>query len=136
MAEETKELVNLTRQRHKRQFEEEYQLKKAEYQKQLREEAARKEQQRRAAQRKHEYYQNVMSEYIRLKDKREVLNIQYNREKDEMKARARKEWLRVMNEDCDLWNNSPEDLKFRRFDIRNTHFFSKLPADHSYVLNL
>jgi len=136
LAQENKELIALTKERHKRQFEEEYQLKKSEYEKQRREDAARKEQKRRASQRKQEYYLNIMAEYKRLKDRRDVLNIQYNRKKDEFKARARKEWLRVMNEDCDLWNKSPEDLKFRRYDVQNTRFYQRLPANHTYVLSL
>jgi len=136
VAQENKELIELTKARHLRQFEEEYQLKKAEYEKQRRETAARKEQKRRATQRKHEYYENILAEYRRLKDRRDVLNIQYNRKKDEFRAMARKVWLHVMNEDCDLWNKSPEDLKFRRYDIKNPMFYKKLPANHTYVLTL
>lgn len=136
LAQENKELIALTKERHKRQFEEEYQLKKAEYEKHRREEAARKEQKRRASQRKQEYYENIMAEYRRLRDRRDVLNIQYNRKKDEFRAMARKEWLKVMNEDSDLWNKSPEDLRFRRYDIQNPQFYKKLPANHTYVLTL
>jgi len=120
--------------RNRRVFEEQYIKKKEELQTQVREKAALEEQQWRKSMRKQAFWGAVMTEFRKTKDAHIEKEIERRRKIEDMEAKARREWLQILNEEWMLWTKDPGDLRWRKYDIKNPRFMKRFKEGHTFNL--
>ncbi|KYQ88163.1 centrosomal protein [Tieghemostelium lacteum] len=80
-------------------------------------------------------YEKIRKQMAEEKVIRQKKNLIQHQKLKSVESKARREWLTEMNDKCNLWNRSPEELKYAQYRLMDKKILERLPKDQNYVLD-